>query len=184
LFGVVVESAAGGVVVDTLGINGARVSTALAWDERAWIAELAARSPALVVIAYGTNEAASSLSAERWVKQLGELRERVRRAAPEADCLLLGPTDMADSDGRSLPRVDELDRAAERAAPELGCGYFSLFHAMGGEGTIARWAKQSPPLATPDRVHLTSRGYEKLGAELATRLLEAYERFAPAEPGR
>jgi lysophospholipase L1-like esterase len=184
LFGLIVESSAGGVVLDTLGINGARASTALAWDERAWTAELAARSPALVVVAYGTNEAAGSLPADRWQRELATLRKRIQVAAPRADCLLLGPIDMAGADGRSVPRVAELDLAAERAAADTGCGYFSLFRAMGADGAIARWAREAPPLAAPDRIHLMPRGYEKLGALLATELLEEYDRFtAAAAPG-
>jgi lysophospholipase L1-like esterase len=180
LYGVIIESASGGVVLDTLGINGARAATALAWDERAWSAELAARSPALVVVAYGTNEAAGSLPAELWQRELGSLAARIQAAAPGADCLLLGPIDMAGADGKSLTRVDELDRASAIAASAAGCGHFSLFRAMGGEGTIVRWAKESPPLAAPDRIHLTARGYEKLGGLLATALLESYDQFAAA----
>ncbi|HEU4538425.1 MAG TPA: hypothetical protein VFS00_30100, partial [Polyangiaceae bacterium] len=55
-FGVVAETEAPGLVVDTLGLNGARLSTMLAWDEPAWVSELARRRPDLVVVAFGTNE--------------------------------------------------------------------------------------------------------------------------------
>ena len=55
-FGAVVESDKPGVVFDTLGLNGARMVTALAWDETSFRAELAHRVPDVVAIAYGTNE--------------------------------------------------------------------------------------------------------------------------------
>jgi lysophospholipase L1-like esterase len=136
------------------------------------------RAPALIVLAYGTNEAAGSIAPERYQSQLGELVKRAKKGAPEADCLLLGPPDMADPNGVSLPRVIELDRATERAAEGSGCAYFSLFQAMGGEGSMARFVAATPPLAIRDRVHLTARGYEKLGGVLATELLAAYDRTA------
>jgi lysophospholipase L1-like esterase len=182
LFGAVVESQApGGVVVDTLGINGGRAATALAWQESAFVAEVGARAPALLVLAYGTNEAASSLAPERYERQLGELLARLRRAAPKADCLLLGPPDMADAEGRTLPRVLEFDRVTESAAAANGCAFFSLLSAMGGEGSMARWVAESPPLAIKDHIHLTARGYERVGGALASELLAAYDRHAPED---
>ena len=45
---------------------------------------------------------------------------------------------------------------------------------MGGEGSFARWAKEKPPLAGLDRVHLTPAGYAKLGEAFARALLESY----------
>jgi hypothetical protein len=59
LCGLVAEGdpqAQAGVVLDTLGINGARFSTPLAWNEASWASELARRDPDLVVLEYGTNE--------------------------------------------------------------------------------------------------------------------------------
>ena len=170
LFGVVVETSQPGVVVDNLGINGARAGTPLVWDESSHVAEIAARKPSLVILAYGTNEAASALSADRVVGHFRKLTARVRRAAPDADCLLIGPTDMADESGGSRPRVSEIDAAVERAAAEVGCGYISAFQAMGGEGSFAAWMKETPPLGSPDRIHLTPKGYAKLGDEIFQRL--------------
>ncbi|HMR04987.1 MAG TPA: GDSL-type esterase/lipase family protein [Polyangiaceae bacterium] len=169
-FGVAVESVTPGVVLDNLGINGARAGTPLAWDEQSHIAELAARAPALVVLAYGTNEAASALSAERVVGHFTRLMARVRQAAPDADCVFVGPTDMADENGGSRPRVVEIDAAVARAAQETGCGFVSAFEAMGGEGSFARWMQESPPLGSPDRIHLTPKGYATLGKAVLQRL--------------
>lgn len=173
LFGVLVESVAPGIVLDTLGINGARVATPLAWNEAEWRQALAERAPALVVIVYGTNEAASTLPSARYEKHLNDLVGRVRAAAPNADCLIVGPPDMATLAGGSAPRVLEFDSTAKGAAVKLGCGFFSAFDAMGGEGSFARWAKDKPPLAAPDRIHLAPGGYEKLGQALYAALLGA-----------
>lgn len=171
VFGVLIESTTPGVVLDTLGINGARAATPLAWNDAEWRAALGDRDPALVVVAYGTNEAASTLDGARYQKSLEDLVARIRLAAPGADCLLVGPPDMAKPGGESAPRAIEFDRLARATAASLGCGYFSALAAMGGEGSFARWTKEKPPLAARDGVHLAPAGYERLGAALAEQLL-------------
>jgi lysophospholipase L1-like esterase len=174
LFGAILEGSEPGLVIDTLGINGARASTPLSWDERTFAAEVRARAPEAFVIAYGTNEAFDARAAERVAEPLRSLVERLRRAAPQADCLIVGPPDVADPSGASHPRIAAVEIAQQTTARELGCGFFSLRAAMGGEGSFARWAKEKPPLAGLDRVHLTPAGYAKLGEALSSALVESY----------
>lgn len=170
LFGLIVESVEPGVVVDTVGINGARAATALAWDAQSFAAQVRARAPSLVVVAYGTNEAASTLAAARYRAHLSGLVGRIAEAAPGVDCVLVGPTDMALPDGTSVPRVAELDQVVESVAAESGCAYFSAARAMGGPGGFTTWMTKSPPLAAQDRVHLTARGYDALGRAMSAAL--------------
>ncbi|HEX6275571.1 MAG TPA: GDSL-type esterase/lipase family protein, partial [Polyangiaceae bacterium] len=172
--GLVAEGTEPGVVLDTIGIDGARVATPLAWNADAFAAYIASRPPELAVFAFGTNEAFDARSADAIVAELGELVARVRRGAPNADCLIVGPPDAAAPDLTSIPRVAELDAAERRAAERFGCGYFSLFHAMGGTNGFVRWMRETPPLARADRVHLTIAGYEKLGDAIAAALIESY----------
>lgn len=167
IFGVVVESQGPGVVVDTLGINGARIGTPLAWEAEPWIAEARRRTPLLFVLAYGTNEVGDQVAPFRYGPELASLVGRVRAAAPDAECLVVGPTDRAGPDFATLPRVAEIEAVEERTARENGCAFFSAFRAMGGEGSLRRWAAEEPPLAAPDHVHLTPRGYGELGAALS-----------------
>jgi len=46
---------------------------------------------------------------------------------------------------------------------------------MGGAGSIARWQRQG--LAQRDLVHLTGRGYERLGDLMADAILGAFDDF-------
>jgi lysophospholipase L1-like esterase len=163
ILGLTVESHEPGVVVDTLGINGARIGTPLAWSEPQWVAEAERRHAALFVLAYGTNEIGDQVAPYRYGPELEALVNRVRKAAPDADCLVVGPTDRAGPEWSSLPRVAEIDEVERQTAERVGCVYFSTVDAMGGEGSLKRWADQSPPLAGSDRVHLTPRGYAELG---------------------
>jgi lysophospholipase L1-like esterase len=131
------------------------------------------------VFAFGTNEAFDARNAEAIGGELGELVSRVRRGSPNADCLIVGPPDAAAPDLTSLPRVAEIDAAERRAAETLGCAYFSLLVAMGAPNGFAAWMRETPPLARPDRIHLTIAGYERLGEAVANALLQSFEGRAP-----
>jgi lysophospholipase L1-like esterase len=178
VFGVSLDREQHGVVVDALGINGARVSTALAWNEQHWAEQLAHRAPALVVLAYGTNES-TDIDMPQYVyeRQLVDLLGRVARAVPAASCLILGPPDRAisTSEGwRTAPKILEIIAAQRRVAEAAGCAFYDQLAAMGGEGSIAQWAAEDSPRAQKDRCHLTREGYAQLGAALASDLMRAY----------
>jgi lysophospholipase L1-like esterase len=125
----------------------------------------------LFVLAYGTNEAAGAWKVSRYEASLEKLAKRTQAALPDADCLIVGPPDMAAAGGGSRPRVIEHDAAAKAVAERVGCAYFSSFDAMGGEGSYARWAKETPPLAAGDGIHLRAAGYARLGEKVAAALL-------------
>jgi lysophospholipase L1-like esterase len=174
LFDVRIEkSETAGVVLDVAGIDGARLETALAWDEAAFAEEVARRDPSLVVVAYGTNEAFDALRVDKYGPQLDSLVQRLRRGAPRASCLVLGPTDAPLGEG-SVPRVGEVTAVLRQQAGRLGCSFASLQQLMGGEGSFARGMRARERLAQPDRLHLTPKGYRELGQALSSSLLEAY----------
>jgi lysophospholipase L1-like esterase len=174
LFHVVVERAdKPGVVLDAAGVDGARLETPLAWNETAFVAEVARRAPELVVVAYGTNESFDAAKVDKYGPQLQRLIARLRQGSPDASCLVLGPTDAPLGDG-SVPRVAEVSQVLQRAALQSSCAFVSLQQLMGGEGSFALGMKAKERLAQPDKLHLTPKGYRVLGAALAARLLEAY----------
>jgi lysophospholipase L1-like esterase len=174
LCGAVIEAeptAGPGVVIDTLGINGARLATPLSWSSPHWSAELARRSPELVIFEYGTNESGDlTVDPALYGRRLAELVARVRAVVPDSDCLVLAPTDRRDTQERT-PLVRD---ALRRAARELGCGFWDTYETMGGRGAIEAWRKEKPPRAMRDGVHLAARGYRELGGRLAEDLLQRY----------
>jgi lysophospholipase L1-like esterase len=169
-FGVVVESSEPGVVIDTLGINGARVATPLVWDADRWIDEVRRRKPALAVIAYGTNETGDGTPPAKYATQYEELVLRIRTAAPEVDCLIAGPTDR-DGEGVIPGRAKAITAVQEEVAEQLGCAFFETQEAMGGEGGYKYWQELSGSLTSADGVHLAPQGYGELGAQMVRVLL-------------
>ena len=121
LFGWVAQNHAG-VTYETLGINGAQANLMLDWNPNILAPELTSRDPALIILAYGTNEALSrSWTAEEYRTALTEIIQRLRAAVPVASILLIGPPDCQYRfRGRRLPfphldQVIEIQRAVAQA---------------------------------------------------------------------
>lgn len=181
VFGMTLDRAQAGVVVDALGINGAQIFTALRLDEAHFAEQLRHAAPDMVVLAYGTNEAVEpGLADDEYERKLVELVGRVERAAPTASCLLLGPPDLArHTEGqktwRSWPRVQEIVAIQKRVSRAAGCAFYDQLEAMGGPGSMVQWAAEAEPRASRDRVHFLRSGYAQLATSFATDVLRAYD---------
>lgn len=160
-----------GVVLDTLGINGARYATALAWDDAGWTAEVARRPPDLVVFEYGTNEAGDHATKyDKLAGQMEALLKRVRAASPEADCVVVSATDRVDAED-TVPKVNA---ELEAGAKQLGCFWFDAYTLMGGKGAMDRMREEPDPRVQKDGIHLTIKGYREYGKTLYDALMAGY----------
>jgi len=183
VFGVALDRAQHGIVYDALGINGARINQPLAWNEQHWAEQLRHRAPAMIVLAYGTNESVDeAMPAQTYERQLVDLLGRIARAVPGSSCLLLGPPDraidMKDGSGfATAPKILEIIQSQRRVAEAAGCAFYDQMAAMGGEGAMAAWALEDPPRAQKDRVHLTKEGYSQLGSAFASDVMRAYAQW-------
>jgi lysophospholipase L1-like esterase len=186
LLGLGLDRASVGVTLDAMGINGARVTTPLQWNEAHMTEQLRHRAPDLVILAYGTNEAGDSTTAATYERQLVDLLGRVARAAPTASCLLLGPPDRAIGGAGNWvtsPKLLEVIESQKKVAEAAGCAYYSQLDAMGGPGSMTAWAAEAPPRGNKDHVHLTRDGYVQLGTTVANDVVRAYVAWR-AETGR
>ncbi len=178
LFGWVAQNHAG-VTYETLGINGAQANLMLDWNPDILSSELQSRDPALVVLAYGTNEALSrTWTPEDYRASLTEIIRRLRAALPLASILLIGPPDCEYRlRGRLLPfphlaQVVEIQREVARAN---GCAFWDWRAAMGGPGSVRQWVQAG--LGQGDYTHLTGAGYRMTGGALFDELMAQYDRF-------
>jgi lysophospholipase L1-like esterase len=168
--GVVVEGSTPGIVVDSVGIIGARVATPLSWEAPQWISEAKRRHPAVAVLAYGTNECGDGVPVSVYAGQYARMLERVRAASPDVECVIVGPTDRVVKLG-SPGRVKQITVVQQQAAASLGCAFFSTQEAMGGEGGFTKWASVDGAFTSGDGVHLAPNGYAELGAQMVRLLL-------------
>ncbi len=195
LFGVVVERDAPGVVLDTLGINGARARYQLLWHDETFLEQVRSRAPDLLVLAYGTNESGDDRPLGAYEADLRKVIARLREVAPAASCLLIGASDrpqrIEEAGGENgeatawtdRPRTHAVNAIQRKVALEAGCGFFDLVAFQGGPLSMVEWAVMSPPYARPDHIHFTRRGYERLGEVLLGALLEGFSADdRPREP--
>jgi lysophospholipase L1-like esterase len=168
-----------GVTYETLGINGAQVNLMLAWDASIFSRELADRDPALIVLAYGTNEALSKKwTAGEYQTALAEIIQRLRAAAPMASILMIGPPDCQQrTRGRRqpFPHLDEVIEIQRQVAQQQGCAFWDWRAAMGGPGSVRQWVQAG--LGQADYTHLTGAGYRLLGDMLFGAVMSQYDRF-------
>jgi lysophospholipase L1-like esterase len=161
IFGVVAERNETGVVYDVLGINGARASRILGWNQSLFLKSVALRKPDLIILAYGTNEVTDSdWTVASYVVELKEIIKGLMRAVPEASIIISGPPDRSVREGadwRAAPRLSQLFNAERKAALACDAAFWNGSAAMGGPGSMNLWFSRG--LAQPDRVHLTRAGY-------------------------
>jgi len=178
-YGVSAHRHEAGVVVDALGVNGARAENLERVDELQLAQAVVRRKPSLLVIAYGTNEASDDGDLLVYAEKVRRVLDKLRRGAPQSACLLVGPPDRSERVGdhwETMVRIVAIAELQRRIAQEARCAYFDTLTAIGGAGTIELWSREDPPRAQRDHVHYTWLGYQSWGQALADELLAAYAR--------
>jgi len=186
-----------GVIYANLGTIGASVDLMDGWNQAVLRQDLAHLAPALIVLAFGTNEGFrdSTDPAAYAVTFAARLRD-LHAAVPGAALLVLGPPDgdrhrrkgsdeppaCGDTNWAEPPRLAAI-RDVERAVAARENAYFWDWRAaMGGQCSMLRWAATSPPLAAPDHVHLFAPGYQLTAEALFRVIMEGYERYRALRP--
>ncbi|MDD9938276.1 MAG: GDSL-type esterase/lipase family protein [Myxococcales bacterium] len=179
LYGVAMERDGPGVVYDSLGLVGARAQRLLNSNADHVKRQIAHRDPDLLVLGFGGNESGNSwLNLENYEKELVQVVRHMRAGKPKMPCLLFAPLDQGERNKRGkvvtiakLPQIVEVQR---KVAKREGCAFFDTFSAMGGEGSMAKWRKSRPRLATSDLRHATPDGYAVISSMYYKALLKAF----------
>lgn len=178
LFGVSMEQQGPGVVVDAIGVRGRQARHMLQWNPQLATEMLSMLSPDLVVLAYGTNEAADSdYDMTAYAGDLRQALQQMRQGAPHAACVLVGPSDRGVyTRGRRNPpsiyeRTEPVAQVQREVAPEFGCVFWDWQQATGGPGSMIAWRESEPALAARDLIHFSAAGY----AHSAARFVDALD---------
>jgi len=168
-----------GVTWESIGINGAEAPLILKWNQPLFSAYLKDNSPSLIVLAYGTNEAASADWDEQSYEQaFASLIDTIHQYVPESSILVIGPGDRAvlrhhawrDYDGTD--RIVEAQRAVCRTH---GCAYWDWQERMGGTGAMVQWVYAG--WAQPDHTHFTGDGYHALADAFMADLMAGFQSY-------
>lgn len=177
-----VERRGPGVIVEGHGINGATIDMLRNMDQDILREDLRARPPALIILAYGTNEAVdASLSADAYATQLAERVRTLRRYSPKSGILIAGAPDSARRAVRGgpgacngwapLPGLAAVRTAQRRVARQEGLAYWDWGEVTGGNAcALDSLTRASPRLVNEDHIHLTADGYRISAERLFQRL--------------
>jgi lysophospholipase L1-like esterase len=186
LFGVALERDVPGVVYDALGANGAQ---SLLWepvDDTHWKDQMALRKPALVILQFGTNESEAPVFGEKsYEKTLTHVLEKVKAAAEGASVMLVAPLDRAEREAgelRTKKIIPKIVASQKKVALANGCAFWNTYEAMGGEGSMAKWVKAKPQLASWDLTHPTPAGAEVIGELFEKALVTGFEAYVSRAP--
>jgi lysophospholipase L1-like esterase len=185
LFGVVLERDGPGVVLDAIGIQGARIRFLAKQNEAHFTEQLRFRDPELLVYQFGANESGDGFvySMEDYRRTMREVIEHAKRALPEASCLVIATMDRAAKQGDdvvSVRVIPSLVAEQKRVAAEVGCAFFDTYTAMGGKGSMPIWVRRG--LGQADLTHPSGAGAERIGNWIYGATMRAYASYRRARP--
>jgi lysophospholipase L1-like esterase len=184
-----------GVTWSNLGTIGATIEIVGRWSPALMRTEGAALSPALVVVAFGTNEGfKDSMDMEAYPGLVRDALRRLRAAMPGAAVLVLGPPSgvrpVGAGRGTVCPgtrfavpaNLPVVRRILHQVATAEGAYFWDWAAAMavGGEGDCAMVAWSADGRAAHDHVHLLKPGYQQTAEALFAELMRGYDRFVAA----
>jgi alginate O-acetyltransferase complex protein AlgI len=160
----------GGVVVDNIPLRGSAGLEFVMTDKGTFRQSMKILKPDLIILQYGLNVVRNvrkdySYYEDGLVRQIQYLKD-VSGGVP---VLLISLTDMADMKGDSLrffKNIPAIRDAQAEAARRTGILFWDAWKAMGGAGSISKWAKTNPPLAQTDLTHLSLAGSDTLAKKL------------------
>ena len=165
------------VIVSALGINGAKLANSQGWRKN-WYDDLAQTEADLVILAYGTNEAFNpQLNVEETAQYWRQVIQNIHQKLPDAGILIVGAPESLTQKGKGCGtrplRLTEMQKMQQEIAQEQGAIYWSWQDAMGGECNMNQWIEKK--WAQPDGVHFTAIGYQKIGNQLAQKIMQLSE---------
>ena len=122
VLGVQWASSKGGAVVSHLGVNGARIGLLDEWRSNTVKAQLKDIAPDLVILAFGTNDAAdSTLTPDAFAQSLERTREWLSEYVRDAAVLIILPPDSLVRSPQCSQRVGKSRRHSGKARPAPLC---------------------------------------------------------------
>lgn len=103
----------------------------------------------------------------------------IKKLAPQASILVIGPADMSVKEGTDYvthPQLENLRDAIKRTAFETDCAFFDMYNCMGGKNSMVTWVEQG--VAAKDYIHFSSGGARKIAVLLYSSLMNDYNDFA------
>jgi hypothetical protein len=157
------------LIYDSIGPVGADAKVYLELDPKSFEEHLVAHKPDLVVVMVGGNDALKIrkgwTNIDKVTDEHKKLLAFLKQKLPDADCMLWTPMDAGDEQKGSvvskkwLKEVHDMQLTVAKAS---GCAVWDMYASMGGDQSVARWAKAK--LMNKDLVHPKKASADLLGS--------------------
>jgi len=124
----------------------------------------------LIVLQYGENVSNPKLRDYSYYERgMKKTIQHIQTALPNMPILLISAHDRSIKDGVNYitsPDIPYLVSAQSRVAKDTNCGFWNLFAAMGGYGSMPNYVNHKPAWAGKDYTHFTRNGADNIASML------------------
>jgi lysophospholipase L1-like esterase len=135
----------------------------------------------LIILQFGGNALPYIKTQEQTVQFGNYLKSQIltiKRLAPQASILVIGPADMSVKVGtvyETHPQLENLRDAIKKTAFETNCAFFDMYNCMGGKNSMVSWVDLG--IGAKDYIHFSSAGARKIAVLLYSSLINDYNTF-------
>lgn len=135
----------------------------------------------LIILQFGGNATPAIKDSTMAVNYGNYLRGQisiVKKLAPQASILFIGPSDMSIKQGTeyvTYPYLELLRDEIKKAVLESDCAFFDLYDCMGGRNSMESWVEQK--LAASDYIHFSPQGARKMATLFYASLIKEYNLY-------
>jgi lysophospholipase L1-like esterase len=174
-YGALLHNNTGGVLVHTIGVNGARYDhynqSGLFWQQ------LPLLQADLYIVSLGTNEAqAASFNELLFKENLDVFIQKIKALSPQASILITTAPDSYKL-GKSNMVLRQLNSFLTAYCNSNNISLYNLYQVGGGYGSAYRWIRSGS--INRDRVHYTVEGYRVHGELLWQAIANRYNSLFP-----
>jgi len=135
----------------------------------------------LVVLHYGTNVLNYGTKNYSWYQRgMTKTINKIKESFPGVSILIISTADKStkyDLEMKTDSAVVPLMKAQKTYALESESGFVNLYTLMGGDGSMVKWADESPARANKDYTHFNQRGAKAIGKLIYDQLDKGYEQY-------
>ena len=168
-----------GVTVDNIAMRGSSGTIFTNNNPQQLAAYFKHTNTQLIIMQFGGNSmpfTRTKQGIDEYITRLVKQVEFMHNQAPQAAILFIGPSDMPtriNGKMQTYPMIPYFDKQMSAAMQKRGFAYWSMFQAMGGEGTMLEWINKG--WAANDFIHFSGRGASIIGEELFKAIMEEYD---------
>jgi len=137
----------------------------------------------MVILQFGGNSLpgmSSKASADAYGKRFYEEIKFLKSVDPNLIVFVIGPADMSvrlNGVFQTHPQLENVRDALKKATIDAGGVYWDMYEAMGGKGSMITWVKSKPALGSPDYIHFSQKGAEKIASIFYNSLLKEFDMY-------